>query len=126
MVVDLNYPEFTLSFEPNIKLLVEEQKVNLMQDGKGTPMADFHFYRDMDVPAVIELNGKQYSVRFQTWDLEAKKPKVGLFFEIEIEDIPSAPTKPAPSESELQGNREANRAKAAEDNEIEGPNKSPG
>lgn len=67
MMVIRNPPGFTLSFDPNIQLLVEEQKVNYMQEGKGTPMADFELY-DGDMPAVIERNGKQYRVRLMTWD----------------------------------------------------------
>ena len=59
-------------------------------------MADYDLYQDKDLPAIINRNGKQYSVRFMTWDLD-NTPEIGLFFEIEIDDIPSAPVEPAPS-----------------------------
>jgi hypothetical protein len=91
MVVKLTPPlGFTLSFDPNIQLLVEQNKVNYMQEGKGTPMVDFELY-DGDMPAVIERNGKQYRVRLMTWD-RSTPGRIGLFFEIEIDDIPSPPT----------------------------------
>jgi hypothetical protein len=98
MVVDRKgVHEFTVSFDPNIQLLVENNQVNLMQDGQGTPMADYHLYQDTDVPAVIERDGKQYRVWLRTWDLEKAAPEIGLFFEIEIDDLPSTPAGPAVS-----------------------------
>jgi hypothetical protein len=96
MVVSLNGNRgFTVSFDPNLQLLVEKGQINYMQDGQGTPMADYDLYEDKDLPAVIDRNGKQYSVRFMTWDRDTEAPKIGLFFEIDIDDIPSASAGPA-------------------------------
>jgi hypothetical protein len=98
MVVDRKGDhEFTVSFDPDSQLLAEKGQVNLMKDGQGTPMADYHLYQDTDVPAVIERDGKQYRVWLRTWDLEKAAPEIGLFFEIEIDDLPSTPPGPAAS-----------------------------
>jgi hypothetical protein len=48
-----------------------------------------------DLSAVIDRNGKLYSVRFMTWNRDTKTPKIALFFEIDIDDIPSASAGPA-------------------------------
>ena len=60
-------------------------------------MADYHLHQDIDVPAVINRNGKQYRAWLRTWDLDKAIPEIGLFFEIEIDDLPSTPAGPAAS-----------------------------
>ena len=34
--------EFAVSFDPDSQLLVEKGQVNLIKDGQGTPLADYH------------------------------------------------------------------------------------
>jgi hypothetical protein len=87
----------TVSFDPDIQLLVEKGQANLIKDGRGTPMADYDLYDDTHIPAVIERDGKQYRVWLRTWDKDRAAPRVGLFFEIEIDDLPSTPTGAASS-----------------------------
>jgi hypothetical protein len=43
MVVDRKGDqEFTVSFDPDSQLLLEKGQVNLIKDGQGTPLADYH------------------------------------------------------------------------------------